>query len=67
MQKVAGATYEDSMVVLDGNEYTACGFRRCKIVFTGTAPCQLIQCNFSRCTWQLGGGARTRRASVKNR
>jgi len=57
MQKIAGATFEDSMVVLDGNEYKGCDFRRCKIVFTGKAPVQLIQCNFSHCVWQLGGGA----------
>lgn len=40
-------------VVLDGNEFSACQFEQCRMIYQGGEQPKLVQCHFTRCTWHL--------------
>jgi hypothetical protein len=51
--------FEGSRVVIDGNDYERCRFRRCTIVFTGWDGVSLDDCDFTDCTWVFEDAAAT--------
>jgi hypothetical protein len=45
-------------VTLDGNTFTGCTFRNCRVVFKAIAPCQMSACHFKEnIEWALEGPA----------
>ncbi len=57
MAKWTETTIEGETVTLDGNEYKACDFRRCRLVYRGGEPPVLVQDNFAHCTWHFEDAA----------
>jgi hypothetical protein len=51
MATFAERQFQDETVVLDGNEYRACQFHKCRMVYRGGEFSQLIDCNCSECVW----------------
>lgn len=51
------STFTGEKILLDGNEYFACHFERCTIMFHGTAPYNTSGCSFVHCRWGFGGPA----------
>lgn len=50
--------FEGETVLLDGNTFTGCTFRRCVIRFGASAPIDLAANHFREdCQWQFGGAA----------
>lgn len=45
---------------LDGNRFTGCTFRRCRLEFRGTTGVNIVACTFGENnTWALNGAAGT--------
>jgi hypothetical protein len=44
-------TFENKELVLDGNKYTGCTFKTCRLVITGAKPFHLRACNLFGCTY----------------
>jgi hypothetical protein len=49
--------FENETVVIDGNEYRACKFHRCQMVYNGGEFPKLIDCNCSECAWGFDDAA----------
>ena len=49
--------FEGGTEVLDGNEYEACEFRNCTLVYNGGKLPELVQCKFYEVRWQFGDAA----------
>lgn len=51
-------TFADSTVSLDGNEFFACTFTNCKLVYAGTGPVALAGSSFDDgCRFEFDGAA----------
>jgi hypothetical protein len=55
--RVENSTFEGVDVVLDGNEYVGCVFRRCTLVFSGSAGVALQNNRIEDCSWRFDGAA----------
>ncbi|HEX8450770.1 MAG TPA: hypothetical protein VF647_01670 [Longimicrobium sp.] len=54
---IENQAFQDERVVLDGNSYTNCTFRRCVLVYSATAEMSLTNCNFEMVEWEFDGPA----------
>lgn len=50
-------TFQDKTEILDGNEYKACEFRNCILVYAGGEFPRLSQCHFAECNWEFRDAA----------
>jgi hypothetical protein len=50
-------TFEREDVRLDGNVFTGCTFKGCRVIFTGTQMGALSVCRFDNCDFQFHGPA----------
>ena len=55
--RIESNTFEGGMQVMDGNEWVACEFRDCTIVFAGRAGCTITGCRFANPQYQLAENA----------
>jgi hypothetical protein len=46
-------TRENETIVLDGNEFIACKFQNCQLVYRGGEMPRLQHCHFTQCSWHL--------------
>jgi hypothetical protein len=52
-----GASYNHETVPLDGESFSRCEFRACRLVYSGGEPPQFDGCKFEDCEWKLQGAA----------
>jgi len=50
-------TLQGQDVLLDGNSFTGCAFRECRVIFSGMQPCELVACTFEQVSWVIRGPA----------
>jgi len=50
-------TFENQEILLDGNVFTGCTFRNCRIVVRGEAGAIVGACTFENAKWVLKGPA----------
>jgi hypothetical protein len=50
-------TYSHETVVLEGETFSDCEFRDCRLIYTGGEPAVLTNCQFVGCDWKLEDGA----------
>jgi hypothetical protein len=53
-EKVA---YNHETVALDGESFSDCEFRACRLVYAGGAAARFDRCRFEDCEWKLEGAA----------
>jgi hypothetical protein len=56
MTTVVGSQFDNSKVLLDGNDFTACEFRNCTLIYNG-GEMRMSENRFTECLWKFGGGA----------
>ncbi len=49
--------FSDKAVHLDGQVFTGCTFRRCRLIFEGTAPTTLVNNDIGECRFEFAGPA----------
>jgi hypothetical protein len=49
--------YNHETVALDGEAFSRCEFRACRLVYSGGQPPSFDQCRFEDCEWKLDGPA----------
>lgn len=49
--------FHNSTEIVDGNEYEACEFRQCRLVYRGGTLPRMSQCHFADCQWILEDAA----------
>jgi len=49
--------FENQTVLLDGELFYKCIFRRCLMKFSATAPVGMVGCGFDSCEWAFDGPA----------
>jgi hypothetical protein len=54
---VRSSHFQDAPVLLDGNEYTDCEFRKCVLIFKAEAPFALNGCRLTECRFDFQGAA----------
>ncbi len=57
MMRHNGSFFTNTRVELDGNSFEGCAFDGCRIVFSGKAPCELIDCTFNNSPFAFEGPA----------
>jgi hypothetical protein len=50
-------SYHHETVALDGEAFSRCEFRACRLVYSGGEPPQFDRCRFEDCEWKLEGPA----------
>jgi hypothetical protein len=50
-------TFENAIVELDDNEFVACHFESCELVYSGFRPPRITGCSFVRVQITFAGGA----------
>lgn len=50
-------TIENQQIILDGNDYTGCTIRNCRIVYLGVQSFHAAACQFDGCAWAFDGPA----------
>jgi len=63
MAQFVDRKFEDTTIVLDGNEYLRCQLNHCRIVVT-RGNFSLRECAFDGCTFDFGGEAANIKALV---
>ncbi|MBJ7409727.1 MULTISPECIES: hypothetical protein [unclassified Phenylobacterium] len=48
----SGVNYNHETVVLDGETFTDCEFRDCRLVYSGGPPPVFERCRFHGCDWK---------------
>ena len=48
---------ENESIVLDGNEFIACEFADCRMIYRGGEHPKIQHCHFQRCSWHLEDAA----------
>jgi hypothetical protein len=61
----SNTTYSHDTVVLEGDTFTGCEFRDCRLIYTGGEPAILTDCKFVDCDWRLEGAAAQTLAYLK--
>lgn len=49
----SGVTYSHETVVLDGQEFSDCEFRDCRLVYSGGEVPAFADCRFHACDWKI--------------
>ena len=49
--------YSHETVVLEGETFSNCEFRDCRLIYTGGEPAVLTDCRFVDCEWKLEDAA----------
>ncbi len=52
-----GEAYNHETVALDGEAFSDCEFRDCRLVYTGGEAPSFDNCKFDGCDWRLEDGA----------
>jgi hypothetical protein len=60
-----GVTYSHETVVLDGESFSACEFRDCRLVYAGGEPPVFRDCRFHDCEWKQDEAAARTLAYLK--
>ena len=60
-----GALYNHETIALDGESFSDCEFRSCRLIYAGGAVPQLRGCKFDDCEWRLEGPAADTHAFMK--
>ncbi|MDQ3692097.1 MAG: hypothetical protein M3464_00515 [Chloroflexota bacterium] len=55
---VAGQTFDNQTIEVDGQAYEKCQFIECRIIFRGIEGVSFDECTFTRCDWRFSGPAR---------
>jgi hypothetical protein len=50
-------SYHHETVILDGEVFSGCDFRACRLVYAGGEPPKFDNCRFDACDWKLEGAA----------
>jgi hypothetical protein len=58
--------FENSTVLLDGNEYHECHMRHCNLIYKGRDAVKLEHCHIQACTWQFEDAALRTVTLLKN-
>ena len=53
----SGVTYSHETVVLDGQEFSDCEFRDCRLVYSGGEVPVFADCRFHACEWKVEDAA----------
>jgi hypothetical protein len=61
----AGETYNHETVALDGETFTDCEFRDCRMVYLGGEPPVFVRCKFDACDWRFEDAAARTLAHLK--
>ena len=59
------AIYNHETVALDGEHFSSCEFRDCRLVYTGGAPPVFENCRFDDCDWRIEEAAERTLAYLK--
>jgi len=51
------SVFENADILLDGNEYAGCTFRRCRLIFGGSASVGMKDNLLVECSWIFTGAA----------
>ena len=52
-----GVSYNHETVSLDGETFSRCEFRACRLIYSGGQPARFDNCKFDTCDWKLQGAA----------
>jgi len=58
-------TFTHETLNMDGESYSDCEFRDCRLIFAGGVPPEFNQCRFNNCDWRLEGAAANTLESLK--
>jgi hypothetical protein len=61
----SGAKFNHETVPLDGEDFSDCEFRACRLVYTGGQPPVFDACRFEDCEWKFEDGAARTLAYLK--
>jgi len=61
----SGANYNHETVLLDGETFTDCDFRDCRLVYSGGEPAVFAGCKFGNCDWKYEEAAARTLAHLK--
>jgi hypothetical protein len=61
----AGAIYNHETIPLDGQEFSDCEFRDCRLVYAGGELPSFSGCRFEACEWKYDGPAALTLAHLK--
>jgi hypothetical protein len=59
------AIYNHETVALDGEHFSSCEFRDCRMVYTGGEPPVFENCRFDDCDWRIEEAAERTLAYLK--
>lgn len=57
MTKNIGNSYDNVTLQLDNSEFIRCKFQKCRLVFGGTGPVSMVECEFVGVSWAFTGPA----------
>lgn len=60
-----GAIYNHETVALDGERFSSCEFRDCRLVYAGGEPPVFDNCRIEDCDWRFEGAAERTLAFLK--
>ena len=58
-------SYNHETVALDGEAFSACEFRACRLVYSGGEPPRFDDCRIEDCEWKLEGAAASTLAHLR--
>ena len=61
----SSTAFNHETVVLDGEDFTDCEFRDCRLVYTGGETPSFQGCRFDGCEWKFEGAAANTLAYLK--
>ena len=61
----SGAVFNHEAVVLDGESFSDCEFRDCRLIYRGGAVPRFAGCSFHGCEWRFEGAAERTLAHLK--
>lgn len=61
----SGVLYNHETVVLDGEEFSDCEFRSCRLVYSGGGTPSFSGCKFDDCEWKFDDAASRTLAHLK--
>ena len=61
----SGVTYSHETVPLDGESFSDCEFRDCRLVYAGGEPPVFVNCKFHGCDWKQDDAAARTLAYLK--
>ena len=61
----SGISYNHETVALDGESFSDCEFRDCRLIYSGGEPPHFSGCKFADCVWKFEDGAANTLAYLK--